>query len=231
MPSETTKLLPKTLDDLNEEEEKGTDPDRGSLTSDRMEVEEEEVFATLRILPPVVDDARRDSVVPLHDTRSMMDSLQSTFWEDCKHFSPGSMPHSTIVGITIGVFCGVVAYLYYTVLEYLLEFCWKTLPDWIVTPHVPEAYYWIWIPALGSLMALGVGASVKYLGEPGDLSYTVQCVHDKAYIGMDHVLPMLMASQFSILGGGSLGPEAPLVAICASFRYAPNKSYHILNIV
>ena len=34
---------------------------------------------------------------------------------------------------------------------------------------------------------------------------------------MDHVLPMLAASQFSILGGGSLGPEAPLVAICASF--------------
>jgi len=34
---------------------------------------------------------------------------------------------------------------------------------------------------------------------------------------MNHVLPMLAASQFSILGGGSLGPEAPLVAICASF--------------
>jgi len=33
---------------------------------------------------------------------------------------------------------------------------------------------------------------------------------------MDHVLPMLLASQFSILAGGSLGPEAPLVAICAA---------------
>ena len=33
---------------------------------------------------------------------------------------------------------------------------------------------------------------------------------------MDHVLPMVAASQFSILAGGSLGPEAPLVAICAA---------------
>jgi len=33
---------------------------------------------------------------------------------------------------------------------------------------------------------------------------------------MNHVLPMVCASQFSILAGGSLGPEAPLVAICAS---------------
>lgn len=33
---------------------------------------------------------------------------------------------------------------------------------------------------------------------------------------MDHVLPMVVASQFSILAGSSLGPEAPLVAICAA---------------
>jgi H+/Cl- antiporter ClcA len=33
---------------------------------------------------------------------------------------------------------------------------------------------------------------------------------------MSHVMPMVCASQFSILGGGSLGPEAPLVAICAA---------------
>mmetsp|Transcript_57729 Transcript_57729/g.69440 ORF Transcript_57729/g.69440 Transcript_57729/m.69440 type:complete len:269 (+) Transcript_57729:154-960(+) len=33
---------------------------------------------------------------------------------------------------------------------------------------------------------------------------------------MNHVVPMVCASMFSILGGGSLGPEAPLVAICAA---------------
>lgn len=33
---------------------------------------------------------------------------------------------------------------------------------------------------------------------------------------MDHVSPMATASLFSILAGGSLGPEAPLVAICGA---------------
>jgi H+/Cl- antiporter ClcA len=33
---------------------------------------------------------------------------------------------------------------------------------------------------------------------------------------MSHVMPMVVASLFSIVGGGSLGPEAPLVAICAA---------------
>lgn len=45
---------------------------------------------------------------------------------------------------------------------------------------------------------------------------TIKCVHEKAYISMNHVVPMVCASMFSILGGGSLGPEAPLVAICAA---------------
>lgn len=52
--------------------------------------------------------------------------------------------------------------------------------------------------------------------QPGDLPYTIHCVHEKAFVAMDHVLPMVVASQFSILAGGSLGPEAPLVAICAA---------------
>lgn len=167
------------------------------------------VFTSLRILEP------RSRT--LHDGVSPLRSGDSTFWNDVKHFNPGSMPHSTVVGISIGVMCGILAYIYYTILEWLLEFLWKTLPDMIVVPYLPESLHFLWIPALGYVMAIGVGLSVQLLGEPGDLSYTVQCVHDQAYIDMSHVLPMLGASQFSILGGGSLGPEAPLVAICASF--------------
>jgi len=174
----------------------------------------EETFASLRILP--VRDGDDSDIVPLHEDVSPGD-MTSTFCEDCRNFTPGSMPHSAVVGTTIGIFCGVVAYLYYTALEYLLELVWHDIPNNLIEPHISERWYWTYIPVVGLIMAVGVGASVKVLGEPGDLSYTVQCVHDKAYITMDHVLPMLAASQFSILGGGSLGPEAPLVAICASF--------------
>ncbi|KAI0562748.1 hypothetical protein FGB62_54g15 [Gracilaria domingensis] len=65
-------------------------------------------------------------------------------------------------------------------------------------------------------MAVLVGVSIKVLGFPGDLAYTVKCVHKEGYVPVSHAPSMLVASQVSILGGGSLGPEAPLVAICAS---------------
>jgi len=115
-----------------------------------------------------------------------------------------------------GCVCGVAAWLYYACLEWALKYLWETLPKTIVEDKWPEWAYPLWIPLVGFAMATAVGLTVVYLGEPGDLPYTIQCVHDKAYVAMDHVLPMVAASQFSILGGGSLGPEAPLVAICAA---------------
>jgi H+/Cl- antiporter ClcA len=178
-----------------------------SMTDDS----EAEMFTSLRVLNFPKDDA-----VPLHDKASRSDQ-ETTFLEDIQNMTPGSVPHSAMVGVTIGIVCGLLSYVYYTTLEWALEFLWHTLPSIIIEPYVDPAWYWIWIPILGFTCAIGVGLSVQLLGEPGDLSYTVQCVHDKAYIGMDHVVPMVIASQFSILGGGSLGPEAPLVAICASF--------------
>ena len=142
---------------------------------------------------------------------------QSSFWEDSYYFKDGSIPHSVVLALTIGIVCGTAAYLYYTVLFWLLEFVWHTLPEQIlVVPYWPEWSYVLYIPLVGFTMAIGVGLTVVYLGEPGDLPYTIKCVHDKAYVAMSHVMPMVCASQFSIIGGGSLGPEAPLVAICAS---------------
>jgi hypothetical protein len=167
----------------------------------------EEAFADLRILPISHDHEDDDSdVVPLHEEITLAD-MRTTFCEDLQNMTPGSMPQSVLIGTTIGVFCGLVAYVYYWTLEYLLDFFWHTLPELVIVPYIKEEYHWIWILLLGWTMAICVGASVRFLGEPGDLSYTVQCVHDKAFIGMDHVLPMVMASLFSILGGGSLGPE------------------------
>jgi len=146
----------------------------------------------------------------------------STFVHDLFH-APGSVPHSLVVATTIGVVCGISAWLYYGLLEAALEFLWQTLPETVWSDNSSSRMGlssfppWTWIPLMGFLMALGLGLTVRFLGDPGDLPYTIQCVHSaKAFIGMDHVLPMVVASQCSILGGGSLGPEAPLVAICAA---------------
>lgn len=60
------------------------------------------------------------------------------------------------------------------------------------------------------------GLSIYVLGEPGDLPHLIQCVHEQGFENVQHVIPMVFASMFTILSGASLGPEAPLVAICAA---------------
>jgi hypothetical protein len=141
---------------------------------------------------------------------------QSSFWQDAQTLAHGSIPHSMVLATAIGVVCGVAAYLYYTILEASLDYLWHDLPNKYVIGHWAPEHYWLWIPLVGFTMALGVGCTVQFMGEPGDLAYTIKCVHNHAYVAMSHVVPMVCASQCSILAGGSLGPEAPLVAICAA---------------
>lgn len=140
----------------------------------------------------------------------------TTFIDDARLFAPGSLPHSIVHALVIGVVCGVSAYLYYTVQGWLLDFLWHKLPETYVVDVWPQTTYVLWIPLIGLSMAILLGITVVSLGDPGDLTHTIKCVHEKGYIGMDHVPPMVLASMFSILGGASLGPEAPLVAICAA---------------
>jgi len=139
-----------------------------------------------------------------------------SFWEDAMNFTEGSIPQSIVIALCIGTVCGVAAFLYYSILFAALEFIWHTLPELYIIGKWSENLYVLWIPIVGLTMALMTGLTVVFLGEPGDLAYTIKCVHEKAYISMNHVVPMVCASMFSILGGGSLGPEAPLVAICAA---------------
>eukprot|EP00586_Coscinodiscus_wailesii_P000488 CAMPEP_0172479874 /NCGR_PEP_ID=MMETSP1066-20121228/4681_1 /TAXON_ID=671091 /ORGANISM="Coscinodiscus wailesii, Strain CCMP2513" /LENGTH=572 /DNA_ID=CAMNT_0013240693 /DNA_START=61 /DNA_END=1779 /DNA_ORIENTATION=+ len=155
---------------------------------------------------------------------------QTSFIDDAVNFREGTIPQSMIVATVIGIVCGLSAYLYYEVLEGLLKLLWDTLPQKFVVGIWPESTYVLWIPLMGFTMAICVGLSVVFTGEPGDLAYTVKCVHDKAYIGMDHVSPMVLASLFSICGGGSLGPEAPLVAICAALGgFVSRRVFHQTN--
>lgn len=101
-----------------------------------------------------------------------------------------------------GIVCGVACWLYYSVLFFFLELLWSTLPEILIGGW--SSGQWIWIPFMTTLMCICVGLTVVYMGEPGDLPYTVGRVHHFAYIPMDHVLPMVFASLFSILAGGSL---------------------------
>jgi H+/Cl- antiporter ClcA len=64
------------------------------------------------------------------------------------------------------------------------------------------------------VLGLGVGLSLLYVGYPGDLPFMVYCVHNGGVIPAKHFLPMLLCASISITGGGSLGPEAPIVLMC-----------------
>lgn len=148
----------------------------------------------------------------------------------------GSIPHSAAAAVAIGVACGVSAYLYATLLNWLLDAVWKRLPALLFAassaapPATSDAFlatappldHWLLLPWLvpvivGFVFATALGGAVVVLGDPGDLAYTIHKVHSReAALGMDHVLPMVVTSLCSIVAGASLGPEAPLVAICAS---------------
>jgi len=145
-----------------------------------------------------------------------LEKARTTFYNDAITFAEGTIPQSIVIAVVIGCVCGLVAYMYYSVLDYFLDMIWKELPNRFVVDKWPENTYVLWIPLITFTMSLFCGLSIYYLGEPGDLAYTIQCIHEKGYKGTHHILPMIAASQFTILAGASLGPEAPLVAICAA---------------
>ena len=149
-------------------------------------------------------------------TEKRLLKTNTTFWEDARHFHEGTIPQSIVLAFVVGIACGISAYVYYFVLELLLDLVWKTLPEKYIVDVWPEWAHVLWIPLVGFTLVICVGLSVLFLGDPGDLPYTIKCVHEKGYIAMSHVMPMVAASLFSIVGGGSLGPEAPLVAVCAA---------------
>ena len=130
--------------------------------------------------------------------------------------TPGSIQQSIVVALVIGVVNGIACFLYYTVLEASLEFFWHKLPELTKATSWTESTQWLWIPIVSIVFCIFTGLSVVFLGEPGDMSFTIACTHGKAFIPMDHVMPMVVASFCSILAAGSLGPEAPLVAICGA---------------
>lgn len=140
------------------------------------------------------------------------------FLQDVSDIQAGTVPISVFIAVVIGILCGVASFLYNATLQFFLGFLWDTLPNEGVSrfPLWLPQFYWLWIPFICIPCALLVGLSIKALGPPGDLAYTVKCVHKMGYVPISHVPSMVAASQLSILGGGSLGPEAPLVAICGS---------------
>ncbi|MEO0520511.1 MAG: chloride channel protein [Cyanobacteria bacterium P01_A01_bin.116] len=117
----------------------------------------------------------------------------------------------------IGVVGGLVATLYYFVLESMMHGVWHTLPDW-VTPHFPSwlpANNYVWIAT--TIGGFCVGLVLYFMGLPGEMAKVVDSIHSPGRIDVSKTPAMVIASLVAITSGGSAGPEAPLVQVNGSF--------------
>lgn len=116
----------------------------------------------------------------------------------------------------IGVIGGLIATAYYYLLENSMHLVWHQLPEllqtWVPGEFLSQNYVWI-AATIGGLL---VGLSLHFMGLPGEVAFVVDKVHDPGRIEMQQTPAMIVASLFSIVAGGSAGPEAPLVQVNGS---------------
>ncbi|GJD11718.1 hypothetical protein Gasu2_58470 [Galdieria sulphuraria] len=75
----------------------------------------------------------------------------------------------------------------------------------------------VWSLLVSLSCGLVCGSAQVYLGNPGDLNATIQCVHEKAYIPTEPLKSLVICSLATVVGAMSLGPEAPIVTMCGMF--------------
>ena len=116
----------------------------------------------------------------------------------------------------VGILGGVVATVYYFILEKLMELVWEFGKDYFVPLFpvwLPDWNYTLIVATLGGFL---VGLCLYFLGLPGEMAIVIDQVHDAGRLDPRQTPGMVATSLVSITAGGSLGPEAPLVQINGS---------------
>ncbi len=118
----------------------------------------------------------------------------------------------------IGVAGGIIALLYYAVLNFLLKMVWQVgYGSSFLTIFDLRGHHW-GIVLVTAVCGFLVGCCIKWLGAPGEIAAVVDNIHlQHGRIDIKQTPSMIMNSLVSITGGGSAGPEAPLVQIIGSF--------------
>ncbi|KAK9821879.1 hypothetical protein WJX74_008487 [Apatococcus lobatus] len=137
--------------------------------------------------------------------------------------------HVTMLALALlfGIIAGVVAFVYNSYFEFLLTLTWEWVPERLVEPMLRDAHErlrfpspdrlgWIYTLSVSTFMGTMAGLTQRWLGSPGDLPDTVRCIHRKGSIPIRQAPSMFICSAFSIAAGGSLGPEAALLALCGA---------------
>ena len=147
------------------------------------------------------------------------------FQESMQDLCPKKM---LVLVLIFGCGTGVVAWVYNSFFETIVHLAWERLPQKAISPvlhHLSEKISWFpavdqiaWVYTVLLSTAFGflAGMTQRILGSPGDLPDTVRDIHEKGYISISKAPSMFLCSTFSIAAGGSLGPEAPLLALCGA---------------
>lgn len=110
------------------------------------------------------------------------------------------------LALTVGLFGGLVACLYYAVMVRFMGWIWQSGP--LARWPMPLTC------ALGGTL---VGVATWRLGAPGEISTLVNNLHMRnGRLDPSQNRSMAIISMLSICFGGSAGPEAPLVQLCGS---------------
>ncbi|RNA63393.1 chloride channel protein [Chryseobacterium nematophagum] len=102
-----------------------------------------------------------------------------------------------------GLVGGVIAGLYWVVLEYFTEF-------------LAQFHGWMVIPTM-AICGLLAGLVIHWIGDPGEIHLIVNNIRfNKGKLDPKNNPSMILSSLFCVASGGSLGPEAPLVQVTGS---------------
>ena len=123
-----------------------------------------------------------------------------------------------VLSLFVGCVCGLVCAVYEVLIGFLLELVWKEQLPAALKAHVPSMPEWTYIIVICTVFGFSVGVFIHLLGEPtANLPGVVQEFYTHGKLDHREAPAMIVISQLGILGGGSLGPEAPLVSIGGGF--------------
>ena len=119
------------------------------------------------------------------------------------------------LALAVGLCCGPVCTIYTLVMEFLIDKVWKEIPEMLFEEGVFAKFpNWAYIIFVCTFLGALSGLAIRQFGPPLlNLPGTVKEIYETGCIDHEDAPRMFVISLVNILGAGSLGPEAPLVAI------------------
>ena len=171
---------------------------------------------------PLLAADREEFVSPLR--RKAMRKLRA-FRESMEVLTPNKM---LLLVLIFGCLTGLIAWVYNSFFEMVTHLAWEVLPEKAISPllnHLSsrvswfpaaDRIGWVYTVLLATFFGTLAGLVQRLMGSPGDLPDTVRNIHEQGFIDVRQSPSMFLCSTFSIAAGGSLGPEAPLLALCGA---------------